>query len=171
MARKVMRKEYVDISLIINEIADEINTVLGNKQKEMYFKEIVLLYSFIENLLNWLAFVKTLWEKSYKQLTQEDVKRLKSFYRRLNLYNALNISFCIGLIDLNLYVKIDAIRKERNNVIHQFWIYVHRNNLLVLRKKLEKLAGVANQLVVIFNLLTKEIGVEEVNEMFLYVND
>jgi len=92
---------------------------------------------------------------------------LRSFCKKLNFYNALYMAFSIDLIDFSLYKRIDMIREERNNVIHQFWMYSHRNNLLVLRKKLEKLAGVASQLVGIFNQLTQEVGVDEVYEIFL----
>jgi len=167
MAKESMRKEYTDITQAINEIAEEINSVLNSRNKEKYFEEIVLLYSFIENLLKWLVFVKILWKKPGEELTHEEVNKLKSFCKRLNFYNALNVSYSIDLIDSNLYSGIDKVRDERNNVIHQFWIYSHRNNLLVLRKKLEKLARVANQLVGIFNQLTREVGVEEVYKIFL----
>ena len=74
----------------------------------------------------------------------------------------------IELVDFNLYKRINNVRKERNDVLHQFWIYRHRDNLSVLRKKLEKLARVSNKLVGIFNDLTQEIGVEEVYEILLW---
>lgn len=162
-----MQKEYTDITQSINGIAEEINLVLNSRNKERYFEEIILLYSFIENLLKWLVFVKILWQKSDKELTQKEANKLRSFCKKLNFYNALYMAFSISLIDFNLYKRIDMIREERNNVIHQFWMYSHRNNLLVLRKKLEKLAGVANQLVGIFNQLAQEVGIDEVYEIFL----
>jgi len=167
MTRKTIHKEFLDITQPINEIAEEINSVLNSRKKEEYFEKIILRYSFIENLLKWLVFVKALWKKADKELPQEEVDKLRSFCKKLNFYNALNIALSIDLVDLNLYKRIDAIRQERNDMIHQFWIYSQRNNLLVLRKKLEKLAEVANQLVGIFNQLTKEVGVEEVYEIFL----
>jgi hypothetical protein len=167
MAKKLTQKEYTDITRSINEIAEEINLVLNSRSKERYFEEIIMLYSFIENLLKWLVFVKILWQKSDKELTQKEANKLRSFCKKLNFYNALYMAFSIDLIDFSLYKRIDMIREERNNVIHQFWMYSHRNNLLVLRKKLEKLAGVASQLVGIFNQLTQEVGVDEVYEIFL----
>jgi len=69
MAKKLMQKEYTDITRSINEIAEEINLVLNSRSKERYFEEIIMLYSFIENLLKWLVFVKILWQKSDKELT------------------------------------------------------------------------------------------------------
>ena len=117
--------------------------------------------------MKWLVFVKTLWKKADKELPQEGVDKLQSFCKKLNFYNALSVAVFIDLVDFNLHKRLDAIRQERNNMIHQFWIYSQRNNSLVLRKKLEKLARVTNQLVGIFNQLTKEVGVEEVYEIFI----
>jgi len=163
-----MTKKYDDITRPINAIAEEVNAVLNNRIKEKYFEEVVLLYSFIENLLKWLVFVKTTWDKcSNKTLTTEEIRRIRSFCKSLNFYSALNIAFSINLIDFGLYAKIDTIREERNNIVHQFWIYGHRGNFLTLRKRLEMLARATNQLVGIFNKLTEKVGVEEVYELFL----
>lgn len=167
MAQESMQKKYTDITQVINEIAEEINSVLDSRNKERYFEEIILLYSFIENVLKWLVFVKILWQKSDKELTQKEANKLRSSCEKLKFYNALDMAFRGSLIDFNLYKRIDMVREERNNVIHQFWMYSDRNNPLVLRKKLEKLAGVASQLVGIFNQLTQEVGVDEVYEIFL----
>ena len=112
-----------------------------------------------------MVFVKILWEKANRELSQKEVEKLNFFCKNLKFYNVLNIALSVDLIDFELYEKINSIRKERNNVIHQFWIYSHRNNFLVLRKKLKKFAKVANKLVEIFNRLTREIGIEEVYEI------
>jgi len=156
-----------DIRQPISEIANEVNSVLDNRKKERYFEKIVLLYSFIENLLKWLVFVKTIWDKCEKELADAEADRLRSFCKRLNFYEASNVALSIDLIDFNLYREIDAIREERNNIIHQLWIYSHRDNFLALRKRLEKLAKVANRLVEILNQLTEEVGIEEVYQIFL----
>jgi len=55
--------EEINIADLIEKIADEVNSVLNKRRKEKYFDNIVLLYSFIENLLKWLIFVKVLWDK------------------------------------------------------------------------------------------------------------
>jgi uncharacterized coiled-coil DUF342 family protein len=70
-------------------------------------------------------------------------------------------------MDLDLFQRIESIRDERNKVIHEFWTYEHRGNRNVMRKKLEKLANTANQLVGIFNKLTTKVGVDEVYELSL----
>ncbi len=57
------------------------------------------------------------------------------------------------------------MRVERNNVVHQLWIYRHRHNPLVIRKKLEKLALVTNDLVGVSNRILERIGVNEILEL------
>lgn len=160
------QRDYTDITETINNIADEIDSVLNDRKTEKYFDGIVLLYSFIENLLKWLVFVKLLWEAN-RVLTDEETKTLQQFCKRLTFYNAQHIAFSVSIIDWRLFKRIDAIRQERNDVLHQFWLYAHRSNNLVLRKKLEKVAGVASALVESFNNLTQEIGLDEVYEIIL----
>lgn len=173
-----MQKGF-DIVRIVNGIGEEVELVLKSHNEEKYFEEIMLLNSLIENLLKWSAFVKILWERGKeiklhksveeKRLQQmlDEVEKLGSFYKRLDFYSALNIGLSINLIGFNLYKRIDKVRIERNNVTHQLWIYGNRRNSLVLRKTLERLAGVARQLARITDQLTDEIGVEEVYKMSL----
>lgn len=141
---------------------------MESRNKEKYFEEIILLYSLIENLLKWSVFVKIFREKiDEKELSKEELITLSDSCRKLTFYNALNISLFVKLTDFNLYKKIDKVRNERNNVIHQLWIYDHRRNPLVLRKTLKMLAGVAKQLASTANRLTDEIGVEEIYKISL----
>lgn len=53
-------KEYDDITVPINEIAHHINDILNNRRADLYFDSIVLLYSFIENMVKWLVCMKIL---------------------------------------------------------------------------------------------------------------
>ena len=164
---KSQKIEYSDIRDVINQIADEINTDLGEKKKEKYFQDVILLYSFVENLLKWLVFTKILWDKSERGLDQDEIKAIGKYCQRLTFHSSSHMALSLNLIDFKLYKTIDDIRNQRNTVVHQFWIYSHRNNRLVLRKKLEKLAAVANQLVGVFNDLTNEMGVDFVYELQL----
>jgi len=155
-----------EISDLINDIADEINEVLSQAQRQRYFHCIVLLYSFIENLLKWLVFVKILWIKSAKEvMAKKEARDVRRFCRRLNFYNCLRIALGTDLISYPLYRKLDRVREERNDVVHQLWIYKHRRSNLVMRKKLEKIARTSSDLVGVFNALTREIGVDEVYEL------
>ncbi|TKJ40897.1 hypothetical protein CEE36_09135 [candidate division TA06 bacterium B3_TA06] len=168
MSKKSRHKQYVDMPQAINEVADEINRTLNERKKDKYFQSIILMYSFIENLLKWLVFVKIMWMKADKELSGKEMKELEKFCKHLRFYDALEAGLMIDLVDFNLYKRINDVRKERNDVLHQFWIYRHRDNLSVLRKKLEKLARVSNTLVGIFDDLTQEIGIEEVYEILLW---
>ena len=166
----IMRKkqrQYHDIVQPLSEIADFINDVLDSRKKEEYFHSIVLLYSLIENLLKWLVCMKVLWDKAQKALHPDEVKAVREFCRRMTYYTALQVALSVNLIDLKLYKRLDQIRMERNDLIHQFWLYSHRDNRLVLRKKLEKLSNSANTLIGVFNSLTKDIGLEDIYQLFL----
>jgi len=156
--------DYVDR---INEIADEINVVLNDRKKDKYFESVTLLYSFIENVLKWLVYSNALWQMSQKAIPVKGVRAVRVSGKRLSFYQASNSAYLAGLMDFDLFKRIESVREERNKVIHQFWTYEHRGNRSVMRKKLEKLANTANQLVGIFNKLTKEIGVDEVYELSL----
>jgi len=149
-------KRYRNIVRPINQIATEINSTLDKRKTEEYFEGVILLYSFIENLLKWLVCVELLW------------KGASSLPRKLDFYDAQCKALTLKLITQTQFKRIDSIRKERNNVVHQFWLWRHRGNRSVLRRKLEKLARIANDLVGVFNTLTRKVGVDEVYGFFPY---
>lgn len=163
---RAMQNDF-DIVKTVNEIGEEVEQVLESHNEKKYFEEIMLLYSLIENLLKWLIFVKAIWEIEEEKHADEEWSKLYSFCGGLNFYTALNIGLSLKLIGFNLYKKIDKVRKERNDVAHQLWIYEHRRNPLELRKTLEMLTRIAKQLAKILEKLTNEIGVEEVYKLRL----
>ncbi len=162
-----LRKEYPNIIDAVDDIGQDINAVLNNRQKDRYFDSIVLMYSFIENLLKSMVYVELMWNKSSRILPPEEVKTARQYCKKMNFFEALQTSFLLDLIDWKLYKRIDAVRNERNDIIHQFWLYAHRGNRLVLRKKLEKLTGVASNLVGSFNKLSKKVGVMDIIDAFV----
>lgn len=161
------RKDYPNIIETINDIADEVNSVLDACSKDKYLYSIVLLYSFIENLLKSMVYIKVLWNKSTRILHDEEIKAVRQYCKSLNFFEAQQTAFSLDTIDWKLYRRIGSVRKERNDIIHQFWLYTHRGNRLVLRKKLEKLAGVASDLLGNLNSLAKEVGVVEMIDVFI----
>lgn len=159
-----------DIRDVVNEIADQVNHDLGEAHKDKYFHDIILLYSFQENILKWMVFAQFLWllhSRPRAKVDEETIKGLRSHCKRMSHDQALKTALFLGIIDARLYSRLDAIRGERNAVVHQFWLYKHRQNRLVLRKKLEKLACGADGLVRAFNKLIKEVGVDELFELEL----
>ena len=108
------KKDYADIIEAINDIGDEINDVLNNRHAEKYFDAMILLYSFIENVLKWLVFVKLLWDKSDKIHGRDETKSSRQFCKSLTFFNAQQLALSIAVIDWALFRRIEAIRQERN---------------------------------------------------------
>ena len=71
------------------------------------------------------------------------------------------------MIDKELHTLINQVRLNRNDIIHNFWLYKHRNSPKEIRTELEKVVNVAELLAEIYNDLTEEIGVDEVYELIL----
>jgi uncharacterized coiled-coil DUF342 family protein len=76
------------------------------------------------------------------------------------------LALALGRIDYKLYKRVDGVREERNDVIHQLWVYQHRQNRAIIRKKLEKLAHVANDLVGACNKIRKEVRTDQIWKIF-----
>lgn len=167
------KKKHTDITVPINKLIDEVNNCLDNNEETKYFQNLALLYSFQENILKWLVFIKICWDKSDPKLKGggevevEEFNKIKNFCSQLSYYQAQNLALSFNVIDLNLYKKIDTVRHQRNNILHDLWLYEHRNNYEELRKELEMLASISNDLMQVFNDLSEEIGVEDIYEMLL----
>lgn len=73
----------------------------------------------------------------------------------------LNLGLSVDLLSISLFRRLDSVRVERNQLVHQYWLYAHKGKNHILRKKLEKLAGVANALVGKLNDLIEETGMDE----------
>jgi hypothetical protein len=105
-------KRYDDISAVINNVADEVNSTLEECRKQRYFETVVLLYSFIENLLKWLVFVEILWMKATRRdFRPKDFNLLRNYAKNLNFYGAQHLAFSLKVIDGPLFDSVDAIRK------------------------------------------------------------
>ena len=141
--------------------------MLDEKRKEHYLAGILMLYSFIEKLLVLLVYFKIVWNKSQKVLKHEELRDLKEFCNQQEFYALLRFGLAVDLISIALFKRLESVRIERNSIVHQFWLYQHRSNRLILRKKLEKLAGVANDLVRFFNGLVEENGADRDYDIFV----
>jgi hypothetical protein len=155
-----------DISDSINTIAGQVNDVLNSKFREKYFESIIVLYSLLEGVLRWLIFLKLLWDRANKKFSEGETDSLREFVRNLNFYNCIRVAHSLFLIDYQLMNQIDSLRKERNDVVHQAWLYDHRTDYRVLRKKLERIARISSNLVGAVNKLVKKVGVDEAYEVY-----
>ncbi len=155
------------VSEVINAVAARVNAILGKDLAEEYFFGVLLTYSLIENLLKWLAFVKMIWNHSENGVLEDKaIKGLNAYFDRLNLYNVQHLTFVLGVIDLPLFERLDRVRTRRNHHVHELWLLSDTQDGGKLRHELEEVAGVANDLVGVFNALVKEVGVDEVDQLF-----
>ena len=159
---KLPDDKRVDIFTAINRAGDEVNSTLNEKKEGMYFQAMVLLYSLIENLIKMVTLMQLLWNKTEGNILDGEAQTLRKFV--LNSYYAtvVKLAYSIGLVDYPLFQKLIRLKGRRDDIIHQFWLYSHRNDAAQLRKELEELAEASNSLIGIFNKLSKQIGVDEV---------
>src|SRR6266481_3659405 len=79
LVRRFMPVQDYNILDVIDRIADDINNVLDDRETENYFASIILLYSFIENLLIWLVYAKLLWNRAGRNLSKKDVVIIRNW--------------------------------------------------------------------------------------------
>jgi hypothetical protein len=132
------------------------NYVLADRRSEHYLDNVILLYSLIENLVKLLVLDHALRRNRAKG---EHTSIPHRFLRGLTLRHALRIAVRSHLIGFDLYTDVDAVRTERNDLVHQLWMYEHWHNPSVLRPKLEKLARITNELLAVFQSPTGDLDV------------
>lgn len=165
-----MKKNKIKLNNLIatvNEMGEEVDLILEERKKEKYFNTVVLQYSLIEYLLKWSLFIWLLWEKSNKERNDYEINNLGNYCKNLNFFNALQVAYSIDMIDTKLYKRINNIRIERNDIIHEFWLYKYRNNNLIMRKKLEKITNITSELTEIITKIINKIGYDLVQEIIL----
>jgi hypothetical protein len=152
----------------MNDVEEEINSILGKRQSSRYFEGIMILCSFIEDSLTWLVLVPALrnkWEK--RRVSQREIRELRDFCNQLSCRSLLDLALMMDLLDYDLYKKIDEARKERNSLIHQYWVYTRKDRSIAFRERLEKLASIANLLVGKLNEVAQEKGNDRAFGLFL----
>lgn len=150
----------------VEHIENDIGGILNKRQTSRYFEGIVLMYSLIENVLKWLVFLKVVWDKSECVLPRREIESLRQFCNQQDFYSVQNLALVTGLIKHPLFRRIDRIRRERNDIVHQFYLFTHRRNSSVLRAKLERLVSIADELFVVFNDLVVETGADDSYDIF-----
>jgi hypothetical protein len=160
------KHRYCKLTNAIERIEKDIGTILIKKQSSRYFEGIVLMYSLIENIHRWLVFLKVVWDKCNRTLPAREFESLKKYCNQQDFYSALNLALATNLIKHSLFRKIDEIRRERNDMIHQCYIFTHRRNGHVLRAKLKRIVNIADELFVVFNNLVQETGADDSYDIF-----
>jgi hypothetical protein len=160
------KRRLYKLTNAVERVEEDIRKILSKRQSSRYFEGIVLMYSLVENILKWLVFAKILWNKSDHTMPHGETESLRQFCNQLDFYSALNLSLISDLIKYPLFRQIDIIRKERNDLLHQYYLFLHRRNARVLRAKLERIVSVADELFVVFNDLVTETGADASYEFF-----
>jgi hypothetical protein len=163
------QKRRLKLTDEIKSLAKEIKAILDSKQEDRYFEGIAIIHSFIEDVLKWLVFTKIIWNKSQGPegiMATGEVEQIRDYCNQLNFYPLLNLGLSVGLFDFKLFERINNIRSDRNSLVHQYWLYIHKGKRQIFREKLEKLSGVANALIASFNQLSEEIGPALDDEFF-----
>ena len=160
------RREY-KITNAINRVGDEVNSILNKRRSTRYFEAIVVIYSLVENVLKWLVYLKIVWDKCDRVLPDDELNALRQFCNQQDFYSAQNLALVTGLIDGKLFKQIDKVRRERNDILHQCYLFTHRKNRRTLRAKLEKLARVADRLIGTINKLVEETGADDSYDIFM----
>ena len=126
------------------------------------------MHMFIENMLKWLVLTKVAWSKEKDaEIGEEEWETLQAFCKKTSFDRALKMALAISVVSWPLYQELETLRGERNDMVHQFWLYTHRNDHKLLEKEIERLAFLGKEMVSTYNSLLNEIGVEEVFEIFL----
>lgn len=151
----------------LNNIGDEVNSVLNGNKVERYFECIIMLDGLLEYLTKWLTFVKILWDKSKNEIRDGEAQTLRNFFTESSYATNLYLCYSTSLIDYPVFQELLRLKNQRNDFVHDFWLLSSQTLPSELREELEKLAHAANALVGIFNKLTEEVGVDEVYDLFM----
>ncbi|MCX6682991.1 MAG: hypothetical protein NTY71_08430 [Methanoregula sp.] len=176
MSEKVSSTKKPELVEILKEIGENLDRVLTEEKEREYFENIVLNYGLIENLLKYNVFLKISWDQTAFDVDnsidrKESLRKFemaRDYCTKLSFYQAGEMAVAINLIDCSLYDKISKIRKERNNIIHQYWLYKHKNDPKTLKMILKEVTGVSHELIKIFIKLFEEIGSTRVFDLSLF---
>jgi hypothetical protein len=155
---------------IVNQIGDEVELSLSKNESNEFFKQTILLYSLTENLLKYLVATKICWDESCIQSDKIDNGEEYSVDFGVIRDRAKDYSFnrtidnakVLGLISEDLKNRLHDLRKERNDLIHELYLFQQRNDAEFMRGNLMKVEGICEELSTIFvNLIYEEIGVDE----------
>lgn len=153
----------------INQIGTEIDQLMEKNDSNEFFKQSILLYSLTENLLRFLVATKICWVESCKQIDELDKGKEYEVDFKAIRYKAKNYTFsasiekakALNLISNDLKNKLHELRKERNDLIHELYLFQQRNNLEFMRKNFTKIKSIVIELISIFEkLIFEEIGVD-----------
>jgi len=170
------KKKQKDLIEIVNEIGEDIDSILDERKTERYLEGIVLTYSFIENILKYTGFLKRSWDQNCIDVDNdlplekisENTEKIHKECSKYNFYQSHENAHELGLIDNKLRLMINEIREERNDMVHQFWLYAHRKKPQTLERKFKKLVRISKKTIKPFVKISREIGIDEVFDVSVF---
>jgi len=152
---------------VINTLGKEVEDVIDNKKTNEYFKYTIVLYSVTENFLKFLVATHECWDESGKQMEMADKGKtydvdfgsIRDKAKNYRFKNAIDKAKTQKLISDDLYKKIDTIREERNDFIHELWTFKEKDNGEVMLKMLLNVRSIIVEITQVFEkLVYEEIG-------------
>lgn len=162
---------------VTNRIGEEVTATLENSSSELYYQETVLLFSLVENLLKFLVATKDCWDETSTKVDKAEIKEkrtgktvldeelqvdfenLRNKAKDLNFNNAINRACSLKLITDEQKEKLHTFRNERNDLVHQLYLFDNRNNPTIMRIKLLEAETITKELIDVFeDLLYEQIG-------------
>ena len=153
----------------INQIGVEVEQSLIINDTNQFFKHTILLYSLAENLLKYLVATKLCWDESGKQVDfmnnnkeyTVDFGEIRKRAKEFTFGATIDKAKSLNLISENFKNELHTQRKERNDLIHELYLYQQRNNNELMRAKLLRIKAIVVDLKLIFeSLIFDEIGVD-----------
>lgn len=155
---------------VVNQIGDEVEECLTKNDTNEFFKQTILLLSLTENLLKYLVATKICWDETCLQVdkksTDEDIfidfGEIRERSKDYSFSVTIDRARALGLITEDLQDRLHELRKERNDLIHELYLFEKRNDAEFMRENLIKIKGIVEELILIFEtLIYEEIGVDE----------
>jgi hypothetical protein len=172
------KKRQTDLIKIVNDMGVDIDKIVINRKNDRYLEGIVLTYSFIENILKYSVFLNRSWDQNgidvdcgiSLEQNREHYQKIQKECSRYTFYQSQEKAHELVLIDDKLYSEINDVREERNDMVHQFWLYAHRKNTKVLERKLKRLVRISKKLIKVFEKISRNIGIDAIFDVSLFFN-
>lgn len=172
------KKRQTDLIKIVNDMGMDIDHIVSDKKTDRYLEGIVLTYSFIENILKYTVFLNRSWDQNgidvYNGISfeknSEHYQKIQKECSKYTFYQSQEKAHELTLINEKLYSEINEVREERNDMVHQFWLYAHRKNTQVLERKLKRLVRISKKLIKAFEKISRKIGIDAIFDVSLFFN-
>lgn len=155
---------------VVNQIGDEVEVSLASDDTNEFFKQTILLLSLTENLLKYLVATKICWDETCEKVDKTDSDEecfvdfgeIREKAKDYSFSVTIDRARALGLISEDLKGRLHELRNERNDLIHELYLFQQRNDAEFMRENLIKIKGIVEELIPIFeNLIYEEIGVDE----------